>query len=136
MVLNKTHILLILFFGLVVAGVVIKSNNKNNLNKKEEINYNNIKSDYSATRTIKQDDELITIDFSQCTQDRVRIDVGFGSTTIVIGGKKGSNCKVNYGGEIENPNWDGSLPVTCEIPVNIGKISFSKTNYGVNFSPI
>jgi len=95
-----------------------------------------IKPDYSTTRTIKQEGELVTIDFNQCTQDKMRIDVGFGSTTIVIGGKKGSNCNINYGGEIENPNWDGSLPVTCEIPVNIGKISFSKTNYGVNFSPI
>lgn len=96
----------------------------------------NIKPDYSESRTISEDGGLVTVDFSQCTQDRRRIDVTFGSTTIAVEGKRGSVCRIYYGGEVENPDWDGSLPGTCDVPTSLGKVSFSKTSYSVDLSAI
>lgn len=45
-------------------------------------------------------------------------------------------CWMNYGSEIENPDWNGKLTTNCEIPSNLGTMSFQKNTGGVDFSPI
>ncbi len=43
---------------------------------------------------------------------------------------------MDWGGEVENPNWDGKLVNRCLVPLNLGKIDFEVSNYGINYSPI
>jgi len=85
---------------------------------------------------ISEADNKILINFDVCSPTTRRIDVDFGSTTIEIQGKEGDFCKLNYGGEVENPNWDGNLPNKCRVPTNLGTMAFTKSNYGVNLSAI
>jgi len=89
-----------------------------------------------TTRTIKQKDSTVSIDFEQCTEDRRRIDVAFGSTTIGVLGKDNGNCILVYGGEVENPNWDGVLGNRCSVPTTLGKLSFEAGAYGIDLSII
>ncbi|KKR91679.1 MAG: hypothetical protein A2071_09040 [Bacteroidetes bacterium GWC1_47_7] len=95
-----------------------------------------VQPDYSPGRTIQEVGQNVSVNFSQCTSDVRRIDVAFGSTTIEIQGKEGVNCKLNYGGEVENPNWDGKLQNKCRIPANLGTLTFAKSGYGVDLSAI
>ena len=60
----------------------------------------------------------------------------FGSTAYQIVGQSQHGCVMLYGGEIENPNWDGQLDRICVIPVILRIQSFVTTAYGVQFSPI
>jgi len=80
--------------------------------------------------------DQLEIDFSVCKPDRKRIGVSFGSTTYEIVSKEGDKCIMNYGGEVENPNWDGKLTTKCLVPISFGKQIFFKTHYGVDFSPL
>jgi hypothetical protein len=96
-----------------------------------------IKPDYSTNRTIKDAGEHVTINFGQCRPDRRRIDVDFGSTIIVIiGPQKDGSCSLEYGGEVENPKWDGQLPFNCTVPQSLGSFAFRKSPYGVDLSSI
>ena len=79
----------------------------------------------------------IVIDFEHCvTTRRIRIPVALGSTTYQIVGKNKGGCMMRYGGEVENPQWDGFLDKTCIVPLSLGKQRFSKTQTGVNFYPL
>lgn len=86
--------------------------------------------------TISEDNDKIDINFDQCSPITRRINVAFGSTTIKIQGKDGDICELYYGGEVENPNWDGKLPNKCRVPTNSGTLTFAKSGYGVNLSAI
>ena len=96
----------------------------------------NISPDYFDSRSIQAEKESVFINFSSCTPDEKQIYAGFGSTTIAIDGKSGNTCTMRYGGEIENPNWNGELSYTCNVPQTLGKMSFPLNNYGVNFQTI
>ncbi len=80
--------------------------------------------------------ETFTIDFSACLAERKGVTVAFGSTTYEVTGKKLDACEINYGGEVENPNWDGKLDTSCLVPISLGKIEFKTNQYGADFSPI
>ncbi len=92
----------------------------------------------STFKFLDQNDvnETFTIDFSACPNGRKSVTVAFGSTTYEVTGKKLSACEINYGGEVENPNWDGKLDTNCLVPISLGKIEFKTNQYGVDFSPI
>jgi hypothetical protein len=90
----------------------------------------------NPNRTITRDgNNMVNINFKQCTPDREVFWVAFGSTHIMIKGLENDKCIMYLGGEIENPNYDGSTSNRCEIPINSIQ-SFATTNYGVNFSEI
>jgi hypothetical protein len=80
--------------------------------------------------------DQVEIDFSECEPTRKVIYVVFGSTIYEIKGIEGNNCVMDYGGEIENPNWDGRLTKRCSVPLSLGKQIFIKTTDGVDFSSI
>jgi hypothetical protein len=92
----------------------------------------------SRTRLAALTDKSIEIDFNDCTPRKQRIDVDFGSTTYEIVGpsQDGVSCVFRWGGEVENPNWDGWLTRECLIPRRLGKQRFPVTQAGVNFSSI
>lgn len=87
-----------------------------------------------ASPPILTDD--VEIDFESCVTQRLRIDVTFGSTTFEIAGRTENGCLMKYGGEVENPNWDGFLDKTCIIPFNLGARRFKKTSTKVDFSSL
>ncbi|MFY9225819.1 MAG: hypothetical protein WAQ98_24285 [Blastocatellia bacterium] len=86
--------------------------------------------------TIADENKTIVINFSECKPDAKVVYVAFGSTTYEILSKQDNNCLMNYGGEIENPEWDGFLNMSCSIPTELGKQEFKVTEAGVDFSPI
>jgi len=55
---------------------------------------------------------------------------------LAVEGIKGSVCRIYYGGEVENPNWDGKLTSVCEVPTTKGKMTFPKGGFGVDLSSI
>jgi hypothetical protein len=126
--INKKGLLIFVCFLLLIGIFLINKPND------EKAAY--IQPDYSESRTIKDKENNIIINFETCTQDKKRKDVGFGSTTIAIIGKSGKYCILRYGGEIENPNWDGELPVKCSVPQEYGEVEFTTNNYGIDFQPI
>jgi len=78
-----------------------------------------------------------SINFSKCESFRDTVSFGFGSTTYEITKSQVNNlCVMRYGTEIENPNWDGSLNITCNIPTNTGTKTFNITDQGIDFSSI
>lgn len=89
-----------------------------------------------SINTISEVNTKILINFDICSPTIRRVSVAFGSTTIEIQGKEGDFCKLNYGGEVENPNWDGKLLNKCEVPTSLKLITFTKSNYGVDLSQI
>lgn len=96
----------------------------------------NVQPDFSSTRTLQENNGKVAIDFTKCTTDRRRFDASFGSTTIEVQGKNKNNCVLAYGGEVENPNWDGRLDTTCKVPINLGQKVFTKGQNGVDLSSI
>jgi len=86
--------------------------------------------------TIADENKTVVINFAECKPDTKVIYVAFGSTTYEVVSKQKNNCLMNYGGEVENPNWDGFLNMSCSIPVKLGKQEFKVTDAGVDFSPI
>lgn len=104
-----------------------------------ETNMQNVTPAILPTTQVSQEPESansIMIDFINCTPDRKRIDVDFGSTTYEIKGKSGDTCQMDYGGEVENPNGNESLTYTCNIPSAQGIKTFNKAAYGVDFSSL
>ena len=94
------------------------------------------KPDLSGDRTLRDNQDQVLIDFSKCKPDVRRFDVNFGSTTVEITGKENNICSLNYGGEVENPDWDGKLTSSCKIPASLGERHFRKGRYGVDLSAI
>lgn len=95
-----------------------------------------IKADNISSPTIEEVEGGVKLNFELCQKMQQTVTVAFGSTTIQVTGKKGSNCQMNYGGEVENPKWDGKLTTSCLVPINQGIQIFPLTNYGVNFDTI
>jgi len=95
-----------------------------------------VKPDNSLNRIILEAKENVSIDFEKCEPDTTKIYVAFGSTTIEVERKREDYCILNYGGEIENPEWDGKLTTSCKVPLELKNQVFKKSNYGVDFSSI
>jgi hypothetical protein len=95
-----------------------------------------LKAEDMSNPTMQKNGESIMINFSLCKPEEKRFDVAFGSTTIQIVGKSDNLCVFKYGGEVENPKWDGKLDTTCEVPLNQGTATFNTTNTGIDFSSI
>ncbi len=97
----------------------------------------NIKPDYSPNRTIKDAGASVTVNFGQCTPDQRRIDVGFGSTFIVITGTRDDKtCFVKYNTQLEYANRTGGTFVGCAVPKTVGLMTFPKTPNGIDLRPI
>jgi hypothetical protein len=128
-VLSRKLLLIFIVIGVVGAGIAYLPHGSPTTD--------NVKPDYSEHRTIKEMDDKVFVNFKQCTADRRTIFVSFGSTVIVIrGAEKNGSCSLKYGGEVENPKWNGDLPFDCTVPISLGSIAFPKTQYGVDFSSI
>ena len=95
-----------------------------------------IKAEDLSNPTMRKNGEVVMINFSLCKPERKSFAVAFGSTTIQTLGIEDDVCQLKYGGEIENPKWDGKLDTTCDVPTNQGIVSFSTTNEGINFASI
>lgn len=81
-------------------------------------------------------DVPVEIDFAACEPKEERVYVPFGSTTYQIVGPTDEGCLMRYGGEVENPSWDGFLDKTCVIPTTLGRQAFPKTSTSVDFSSL
>ena len=95
-----------------------------------------LKAEDMSNPTIQKNGESVMFNFSLCKPEKKRFDVAFGSTTIQIVGKSDNLCVFKYGGEVENPNWDGKLDTACEVPLNQETATFNTTNTGIDFSSI
>lgn len=78
----------------------------------------------------------VVIDFDRCAPETKGIAVAFGSTRYKVVSKTENGCLMEYGGEVEIPDWDGFLDKRCVVPFNLGKQRFGRTNEGVNFSSL
>lgn len=78
----------------------------------------------------------VIIDFDLCVPERKGVAVDFGTTVYEVVGKTEKGCLMKYGGEVENPIWDGFLDKICIIPISLGKQKFSRTSDGLNFSSL
>ena len=78
----------------------------------------------------------VMIDFSSCEAAEETVFVAFGSTVYNIIGIENEKCIMEFGGEVEDPSWDGSMSYRCMVPKSLGTQIFFKTNYGVDFSGI
>lgn len=87
-------------------------------------------------RTIALEGETVAVDFRQCTGETMRVSVTFGSTTLKVVGRDGDVCLLDYGGEVENPNWDGKLDHRCRIPTQLGLVRFGKKELGIDLTAI
>ena len=79
---------------------------------------------------------MVTIDFRACRHHGERVWTAEGSTTYLVLGVQGMACRMRYGGEVEDPRWDGRLPIVCLVPRRLGSIAFGISPYRVDFSPI
>ena len=95
-----------------------------------------IKTEDMSNPTMQKNGESVVINFSLCKPEKKHFDVAFGSTTIQILGITSKVCKLQYGGEVENPKWDGKLDTTCQVPINQGTLVFQIKNEGIDFSTI
>ena len=77
-----------------------------------------------------------SINFTVCETAKEQIYLGLGSIVISIIGKEGQNCIMEYGGEIENPDWDGTLDHQCKVPMNIGTQVFENTDAEVDLTSL
>lgn len=94
------------------------------------------KPDPSDDRTLQSSEDQVSIDFSKCTPDVRRFYVAFGSTTVEITGEDSNYCLLNYGGEVENPEWNGKLTTSCKVPMSLGLQKFKEGQNGVDLSAI
>lgn len=75
------------------------------------------------------------LEVQTCQPGRDSIYFGFGHTEFLVTGLKDGNCYFKHGTEIENPEWDGALNVSCKIPIDLD-VQLKVSNAGVDFSSI
>ena len=95
-----------------------------------------LKAEDMSNPTMQKNGNEIVINFSLCKPEKKRFDVAFGSTTIQILGITDKVCQLKYGGEVENPNWDGKLDTVCEVPTYLGVVGFQTNTTSIDFSAI
>ena len=95
-----------------------------------------LKSEDLSNPTIQKNGNTIIINFAKCNPEKKTFAFGFGSSTVQIVGIADDVCQIKYGGEIEDPKWDGKLNTACDVPVNKGSLYFQTDNYSIDFSSI
>ncbi|MFA6520627.1 MAG: hypothetical protein WCT44_03415 [Candidatus Paceibacterota bacterium] len=73
----------------------------------------------------------IKIDFSTCKAGRETVYFGFGSTVFIFTGITNGKCNFQYGTEIEDPRWDGSMSHTCAVPATFGEKTYEVQTNGI-----
>lgn len=84
----------------------------------------------------REDERSVTIDFKLCTPERKTVSFSHGSTIYELKREGTKGCRLSYGTEIENPEWDQVLDVSCLVPKRLGKQKFPVTSRGVDFSSL
>jgi len=77
----------------------------------------------------------VKLDVSSCPAGRDAVYFGLGHTEFLVEGPKNSTCVFRYGIEIEDPDWDGKLNITCRVPTGT-TVSLTVADGGINFSSI
>lgn len=137
--LTFPHVLLILVLLLVSGFSVAYAYTYSTLNKQlDEITQpkRKIPAKLTPQLTSKPTGNTISIDFTTCTPTKDHVAVDFGSTKYEVKGKSGNFCQMDFGGEIENSNWDGKMTSFCNIPVSLGTLVLEVTQYGIDFAKI
>ena len=78
----------------------------------------------------------ITIDYSKCSKGSYTVYLGFGSTHFAFEGVKNDKCIFYYGGEIENPLWDGALPFRCSVSTSLGKKDYAVGDFSIQMEAL
>ncbi len=73
----------------------------------------------------------IVIDFSLCEAGSQAVYFSFGHIVFKFNGIVAGKCHFQYGMEIENPRWDGSMSYTCAVPASLGMKTYSVKEMGV-----
>jgi len=73
----------------------------------------------------------IAIDYSVCSAGTESVSFGLGHTLFKFGGIKNGTCTFQYGTEIEDPRWDGSMSHACVVPVSLEAKTYEVDNMGV-----
>ena len=89
-----------------------------------------------AGRTLFKEGDYVKLNFSLCEKTEETFWVDFGSTVISVEGVQRDKCALKFGGEVENPNWNGVLNHACLVPLTEGMKSFKIMNTKVDLSPI
>jgi len=90
----------------------------------------------SVTLPAASSTRVLTLDFAACAPKREVVYGAMGSTTYEIVGPQGAQCVMNYGTEIENPNWNGVLDTHCAVPRSLNAQTFALTNGGADFAAL
>jgi len=80
--------------------------------------------------------DYVVLDFGRCVSERRTISFSHGSTVYELKKENRKNCRLQYGTEVEDPLWDGSLTTRCILPRRVGKQKFMVTSAGVDFSSL
>ncbi len=78
----------------------------------------------------------IIMDFSNCSRGSDVIYFFMGSTHFAFEGIKQDSCVFYYGTEIENPNWDRTLPFKCIVPKSLGKKTYFVGGSGIELQEL
>lgn len=92
--------------------------------------------DVSSNRPIKEAGDTMALDFAKCTPDLFRTYLPMGSFTFEMAGTDGRNCLLNFGGEVEDPTWNGDLLTTCKVPASAGTVTLRRGETKVDTSPL
>lgn len=82
------------------------------------------------------EEQTITLDFSSCNSCQVNIPMAFGADGYQMKDLNDNQCVLSWGGEVENPDWNGEYKYRCRIDKNLGKMVFTVGLFGIDFSPI
>lgn len=80
----------------------------------------------SCVENSSSGDSQIVIDFETCMPCKSVEYFELGSLHYRIEGKSENVCKLRYGMEVENPNWNGQLDNYCEVPISTGLSMFEE----------
>ena len=92
----------------------------------------------STSPTFAKRAASIVIDVATCAKaDPVRTYGPLGSTTYQVQGKKDALCLLDWGEEIEDPRWNGSLDHHCQVPVALGTVRLARIGRtGLDMAPL
>ena len=121
-VITLAIIIVVLFIVLII---VVATNNEKNSTSNTDGNL----------AAFSQSDSEVVIDFSACPETGFA-KITTGSDALELMGQDGDNCLMRYGADPDDPNWDGSYERTCEIPISLGQVTFSKQDGEVDYRQI
>jgi hypothetical protein len=80
--------------------------------------------------------EYVQLDVAACTPGKGSVDVRRGVITFEMHGLDGSDCRLDYGANIDDDNPEGASSASCRIPGKLGKVKLTTREDGADFSPI